>query len=190
MFISFFPFSSEAVLWNKVVASFEGTVLTLWDVKREFYLQHIQRKGFLPTQDELRETTKTMIVEMLILQEAEGFNIGALAPSEIDKIFIQFKKKFRNQDEFQSFVATYLWTEDELRKVLMRPVRVERFIREKILSAYIFITDEEVEDYFREHKGIKKEGVKERLRKRRLYENLKDWIANLKNRSNIRTVWE
>lgn len=165
-------------------------MLTLWDVKREFYLQHIQRRDFPPTQDELRETAKTMIVEMLILQEAEGFNIGALTLSEIDKVFIQFKKKFRNQDEFQSFVATYLWTEDELKKILMRPIRVERFIREKILSAYIFITDEEVEGYLRGDKGIKKEVARERLRKRQLYENLKDWIANLKNRSNVRMVWE
>lgn len=151
-FFACFPSVSEAVLWNKIVASFDSTVLTLWDVKREFHLNHLQKKGFPPTKDELREMAKTMIVEMLIVREAESFGMGVLTTSEMNTIFRQFKKKFKNQSEFQSFMSEYLWTEGELKRVLSRPVRVERFIREK--------------------------------------ENLRDWIANLKNRSNVRTVWD
>lgn len=187
----FFPSTSEAVLWNKIVASFDDSVLTLWEVKRELQLQRVQKKIPLTTpitKDELRETAKTMIVEMLVISEAESFNIGALTESEIVGIFSKFQRSFASKHDFQSFVSEYLWTENELKRVLARPIHVERFIKEKILSAYIYITDEEIADWLGDHKGMKKEAARERLRKRRLYENLKDWITNLKNRSNVRVI--
>lgn len=197
----FFPSASEAVLWNKIVAGFDDSVLTLWDVKRELGLRRVQQKiplaapvtSMTPTpppitKDELRETAKTMIVEMLVISEAESFNIGALAESEVAGIFSKFQRSFASKHDFQSFVSEYLWTENELKRVLARPIHVERFIKEKILSAYIYITDEEIVDWLRDHKGMKKEAARERLRKRRLYENLKDWITNLKNRSNVRVI--
>lgn len=187
----FFPSTSEAVLWNKIVASFNDSVLTLWEVKRELQLQRIQKKIPLTapiTKDELREIAKTMIVETLVTYEAESFNIGALTEFEIADIFSKFQRSFASKHDFQSFMSEYLWTENELKRVLARPIHVERFIKEKILSAYIYITDEEIGDWLRDHKGMKKEIARERLRKRRLYENLKDWITNLKNRSNVRVI--
>ncbi len=201
-FFLFIPSTLEAVLWNKIVASFDNSVLTLWDVKRELELQRVQKKISLPhitpettpqitpeiTKDELREMAKTMIVEMLVTYEAESFNIGALTEFEIVGIFSKFQRSFASKHDFESFMSAYLWTENELKRVLARPIHVERFIKEKILSAYVYITDEELGEWLRDHKGMKKEVARERLRKRRLYENLKDWITNLKNRSNVRVI--
>ena len=81
------------------------------------------------------------------------------------------------------------WSEEELKAVLSRSVSVERFIKEKILSAYIYVTEKEVKEFQKRH-SLPFKQAKERLVKIKLQENLKDWIENIKRRSHIKTLWD
>ena len=146
------------------------------------------------TADQLKEMTKKIIIEKLVFREAHSFGVASLSQKEKDLLFQKFKNKFSTvfatrSFEFKKFMSDDQWSEEELKDVLSRSVVVERFIREKILSAYIYVTEEEVKEFQKRSKGaLTLKQAKEALIKIRLQENLKDWIENIKRRSHIRTL--
>ena len=58
------------------------------------------------------------------------------------------------------------------------------------MSAYIFISPEEKEAYKKRHSRLTAEEVSEQLRKKKVRENLNDWIQGLKVRNEIQTFWD
>ncbi|OGP02691.1 MAG: hypothetical protein A2Z91_01660 [Deltaproteobacteria bacterium GWA2_38_16] len=192
--IFLYSFSAHAVLWNKVVAQYNDDVLTLWDIEREMRVERIkqgQPSEKEVTPNELKEFTKKLIIDLLVRDEAKSFKLGELTKADEETIYQQFKHKFKGRLEFQSFLKQYQWEETELKKALMRPLIVERFIKEKVMSVYIHVTDEETKEF--QKKSSQKLNLNQarlELKKIRLQENLQDWIKRLKSRSQIKTVWE
>lgn len=185
---------ARAELWNKVIATFEDEVLTYWEVKRELAVEKIKQGQELSqpiSLDQLKEMTKKIIIEKLVFREAHSFGLASLSQKEKDLFFQKFQNKFRTSFEFKKFMSDDQWSDEELKNVLSRPVVVERFIKEKILSAYIYVTEEEVKEFQkRSKKSPTFKQAKEALVKLKLQENLKDWIENIKRRSHIKTLWD
>ncbi len=191
--ISYIP-SAQAELWNKVIATFDDEVLTYWQVKREIAVERVKQGQAMSqpvTSDQLKEMTKKIIIEKLVFREVHSFGVASLSQKEKDLLFQQFQNKFGAEFEFKKFMLDDQWSEDELKEILSRSVSVERFIKEKILSAYIYVSDEEVKEFQAKNpKSLTFKHAKEALIKIRLQENLKDWIENIKRRSHIRTLWD
>lgn len=199
LFYSFFlslwsvPHPAYAVLWNKVLAVYNKNVLTFWDVQREIQVDRIKRgkpfEGAISI-DDLKVMTKKMIVESLVVMEAESFNIGKLSQDDFSREIKKFRNKFKSEAHYQAFLKQYHWGEGELEAVLTRTLLAERFIKEKILSAYVYISDEEISAYQSKHQGVTRKEAENLLRKKRVYDNFRLWIQSLKLRNEIRTIWE
>lgn len=187
-------FPAQAELWNKVIATFNDEILTYWGVKREMAIERIKQGQSIAqpiSQDQLKEMTKKIIIERLVFREAHSFGVASLSEKEKDLLFQKFQNKLGTAFEFKKLMTDDQWSEEELKDVLSRSVVVERFIKEKILSAYIYVTQEEVKEFQKRSKTpLTLKQAKEVLIKIRLQENLKDWIENIKRRSHIKIVWD
>ncbi|MBI3016551.1 MAG: hypothetical protein HYY62_00910 [Deltaproteobacteria bacterium] len=190
---------AQAELWNKIIATFDDEVLTYWEIKREIAVERMKQGQTISqpiSADQLKEMTKKIIIEKLVYREAHSFGVPSLSQKEKDLLFQKFQSKFSaafavRSFEFKKFMSDDQWSEEELKDVLSREVYVGRFIKEKILSAYIYVTEEEVREFQKRSKGtLTLKQAKEALIKIRLQENLKDWIENIKRRSHIKTLWD
>ena len=185
--------SGDAALWNQVVALLNDTVITAWDIKREIQVERV-KKGLQPTdtfsKDDLKVMTKKIIVESLVVAEAKGFGVADIGTQADRLAWEQFQRKFSSEGAYLRFLKEHDIHESELREMLTRSLRVEQFIKEKILSVHIEITDEEIRNYRAAHRGLTDRDVRDRLKKKKIQVNLEDWIQSLKLRNDIRTYWE
>ncbi|MBI3019602.1 MAG: hypothetical protein HYY61_06920 [Deltaproteobacteria bacterium] len=191
--------TARAELWNKVIATFDDEVLTYWEIKREMTVERMKQGQNISqaiSPDQLKEMTKKVMIEKLVFREAQSFGVTSLSQKEKNLLFQKFQNKFGSAFaargfEFKKFMSDDQWSEEELKDVLSRSVVVERFIKDKILSAYIYVTGEEIKAFQKRSQGsLTFKQAKEALIKIRLQENLKDWIENIKRRSRIKTLWD
>jgi len=194
-FLAFFHFMSpaHAVLWNRIVASYDQNIVTLWDVEKEIQVERMKQgvaSAEKISKDHYQSMIKKIIVENLVVREAESFKLGELGPREVENEYLKFKKRFPDENRFKAFLKKYLWSEADLKQVLARPLRVERFIRGKITSVYLYIAEDEVQDYQRRHAGLSVHEIRNRIQKQRVDAHLKEWLEGLKGRHKIRMVWE
>ena len=185
---------AQAELWNKVIATFDDEVLTYWEVKREMAVQYMKEGPAIShsfSQDQFKEMTKKIIIERLVFREAHSFGVSSLSQKEKDGLFQKFQNKFNTAFEFKKFMSDDQWSEEELKEILSRSIVVERFIKEKILSAYIYVSDEDVKEFQKKSQSpLSLKQAKAELIKIKLQENLKDWIENIKRRSHVKIVWD
>lgn len=184
---------TDAALFNKILVSYNNHVLTLWDMEREIAVMRTQ-KGIsiaLPiSNEELKSLTKKVVVELLVTEEAQSFKIGEISETIKQKEFENFRHKFKEEADFKQFMNRYAWSETELKNSLIRSQWVDKFIKEKILSVYVFLSKEEVTDFQKKFSHFSEEEARNQLRKKRIQENLRDWIEGLKIRYHIVTLWE
>ena len=184
---------ADAVLWNKILVSYNTQVFTLWDVYREFQLARVNSDVSIESsisKEELKSFTKKLVVEYLVTEEAESFKIGEISEEDQRDAFTKFKGRFQNKGAFDHFMQRYSWTEMELKQSLIRPLKADKFIKEKILSAYVFLSTEEIEEYHKKYPHFTLEEAKDQLKKKRIQENLRDWIESLKIRYEITSLWD
>ncbi len=119
---------SHATLWNRVVATYDETVVTLWEVEREMMVTHILKQPkpvgadqvFTVSEDQLREFIKDYLVEKIVLDEASGFQVDSLTKAEKTDLLIAFQKKFKRKSHYLSFLNQNQWTESDLTDSLAR----------------------------------------------------------------------
>ncbi len=194
MFVFSFSWSSaSAVLWNKIVAVYNTESLTLWDVEREIQLERI-KSGLSPLPEislaSLKIMIKKIIMETLVIQEAQSFKLDLLSKENIESEYRQFREKFSDSKAFGRFLEKYHWNEKSLKDVLSRPIRVESFIKQKIGAVSFYISEEEIKSYQAQSKGLSHDEAKRRLKKKIIQKNLEEWISGLKNRNSIQILSE
>lgn len=193
LFFCFSPHPAFAVLWNKVIAVYNKNVLTLWEVEREIQIERVKMGRSLlleMSQNDLKVMAKKMIVELLVIEEAMEFNVAKPNKKEIEIEHRKFRNQFKTIGQYEAFLKEHHLEESELKKILSRAPHVEQFIKQKALSAYVYLKDEDIIAYREAHKGISWAEAKNGLRKKIVQQNLNDWIQSLKLRNPIQTLWE
>lgn len=190
--------TSEAVLWNHVVATYDQTVVTLWEVEREMMVSQILKQPepvdanqvFTISEEQMKEFIKDYLVERIILDEAHGFQMDTLSAVHQDGRLTAFQNKFKRKKYYEIFLKKELWTESDLKNSLSRSMIVESFVKQKILSAFIYISDDEVKAIQRNNPAYSPDDARQFLRKSKLKENLKDWINALKRKHQVQLIQE
>ncbi len=152
-------------------------------LKEVISLEHPRARDFV------RETT-TVLLENAIFLEAES--VGA-APLEKDKIqaaqaLVQ-KKMRRNSAWLKLEVGP-----EELKRILTRSLRAKDFIKFKVDSAAIPISDHEAEEYFNNNRlkfenlpfANFRENIRAYLTKQQVDKRLKEWFELLQSKYRIR----
>ena len=188
-----YPHCAYSDLVNQIVAMYSNHPVTLWDVHREIQIERI-KQGLPPLQtvslNDLKAMTKKMIVENLVVAEAKSFQVAPIEDVPQEVLLRKFKAQFHTADGYPHFLKTYGLAEADLKSILVRPLQVEQFLKEKIMSAYIYISSEEKEAYKRRYPHLSPDEVSDQLRKKKVKENLNDWIQGLKVRNEIQTFWD
>ncbi|MBI4040243.1 MAG: SurA N-terminal domain-containing protein [Deltaproteobacteria bacterium] len=183
---------SQAKLWNQVVAEFQDRVVTYWELEREFQVSQMMlgQKTTTPSKEALKTYLKKKIIEELILIEAESFDLNTVSQVEAGALLQNFKAKFKSEAEYHQFLDEFHWREEELKKILVRPLLVEKFIKKKIDAAFVHVSREEVSTAQKAYRGISSIEILKNLKREKIKKNLNDWILAMKRQGHIQILLE
>lgn len=137
----------------------------------------------------VRETT-AVILENAIFFEAESFGATPLSDAEVDKKMRLVETRLKKQTGWRNLDVE----SKELRWILTRKLRAKEFIKFKIDSATIPISDREALEYFNNNRmkfenlpfESFKENIKGYLTQQRVDRRLKDWFELLQSKYRVR----
>jgi hypothetical protein len=152
-------------------------------VKTQIQLENVRNREFA------RETTATLL-EVAIFLEAESFGASEVAPATIESQTQGLLKKLKRISAWKALEASPV----EIRKIMTRKLRAKSFIKFKMDSALIPISDQEAEEYFRSNRlkfenlpfASFKDNIKKYLAKEQSDKRLKDWFELLQSKYQVR----
>jgi len=137
----------------------------------------------------IRESTGVLL-ETAIFFEAESFAAANVSATQVKTQTRKAKNLLKTNATWRRLEVT----EEELEQVVARKLRAKEFIRFKVDSATIPISDREAEDYFNNNK-LKfenlpfedfKTNIKSYLTKQQVDKRLKDWFELLQSKYRVR----
>ncbi|MCB0392454.1 MAG: hypothetical protein KDD58_14285 [Bdellovibrionales bacterium] len=136
-----------------------------------------------------REVT-AVILEKVVYEESKGFDITKVNNSE----FLEAKNKFLKNSKNIKLWQKLKVTDSELSELLKRKLQAKKFIRFKVDSSIVPITDDEARAYFEENRvkfgNLPFENFKQNIRaflgRKQIDTRLKDWFDVLQNKYKVR----
>jgi hypothetical protein len=137
----------------------------------------------------VRETT-AVLLEMAVYLEAESFSQGAVDEKQVRANVKKTQSHYKRDSVWTSLQVS----DKELEKMIRAKIRAKDFIKFKVDSATIPITDKEAEDYFAANRfkfeSLSLENymptIKSYLTKQQVDKRLKDWFELLQSKYRIR----
>ena len=137
----------------------------------------------------MQETT-AVLIELAISRESKSFPIAQVQESEVKSQMQKFSKRMKGSSAWKKLGVT----SEELKLILSRKLMSKKFIKFKVDSASLPVSDMEAEEYFKKNRfkfekyGFEKfkKNIKSFLNKRRVYSRLKEWFEVLQIKYNIR----
>jgi uncharacterized FlaG/YvyC family protein len=167
----------------------EGAPITLWELDVEVRLRSLEQRGVVPTEP-VSQTDREQALDQLINQR--------LAAGAADRFKVQPPAEFEVDAELASLRETALRpVEEQLEAVGIPMERLRHRIRTKLrirrliegrLRELIRISDEDVEEYIREHPSEASDAtsmVREYLTRVRLQERSRRFFIELRERATI-----
>lgn len=141
------------------------------------------------SRDFVRETT-TVLLENAIYLEAESVGAVPLTKERVQSAIALVDKKMRRNSAWQKLEVA----PDELKVIITRALRAKDFIKFKVDSAAIPISDSEAEEYFNSNRlkfenlpfANFKDNIKAFLTKQQVDKRLKEWFELLQSKYHIR----
>ncbi len=138
--------------------------------------------------DFVRETTSTLL-ENAIFLEADSIAAVPISKEKIAGAAAQVQKKMKRNSEWLKLEVSA----EELKRILTRTLRAKEFIKFKVDSAAIPISDREAEDYFNNNRlkfenlqfAKIKENIKGFLTKQQVDHRMKEWFELLQSKYHL-----
>jgi hypothetical protein len=158
-------------------------VMTAHQKTIELQLDHPKSRDFV------RETTTTLL-ENAIFIEAESIAAATVSKEKIQAAIVLVQNKMRKNSQWASLEVG----SEELRKIVTHILRSKEFIKFKVDSASIPISDREAEEYFNANRlkfenlpfANFKSNIKAYLTKQQVDRRLKEWFELLQSKYHIR----
>jgi len=160
---SFFSFSEE----KNVVAKVNGVEITSKELnsqvgwlKNQLLMRGMDLKQI--PEEKIKEQALQSLIEMeLAYQEAKSKKFTA-KKEEIQSRLDNFKKRFKEEKEYNDYLKQQGMNEDEMRKEIEREIIVNKYIDEVILKDFKSASEEEIKKFYDENPSyfIKPEQVK------------------------------
>ncbi len=139
------------------------------------------------------ETLEGLITRKLLVEEARRLRFVEVSDEEIREDVESIRKRFGSDAAFQDFLKTQDMTLEELSRMLGEQLLVSKFVEKKI-GLFVRVTREDAEAYYQAHAGqypgksfqdVQKD-ILSFLMERKIDEELDQYIADLRNRADIR----
>ncbi|HEY3137159.1 MAG TPA: hypothetical protein VGL29_14115 [Blastocatellia bacterium] len=159
--------------------------------------------------DLLSRKLEVMIDERLIAQEAARIPTAEITQEEIDKKRAELIRSFRSEAEFRQRIESVGLTTQKLDELLRQRVLIERFVDFRFRSFVLVTTQEIQQDYDgnfvpemrrrgqippgldeRLEKGTVREQLAERLKVKKIDEEIERWLAAARQRADIVPIAE
>ncbi len=145
----------------------------------------------LDTPEYYKEVNNTLL-EWMVSLEAELFAVSNVTDDSLTKSQNTVTKKLAKASAWTELKPTY----SEIQGLLKRKVLAKQFIRFKIDSSYVPVSDTEAEDYFKQNKksytdfdySAKKDEIKTLMSRKKVDERLQDWFNVLQKKYRVRNL--
>lgn len=142
------------------------------------------------TSDEFKKHLAQVVLESVVQREAENFSIGQSNETEI---LANEKHLEEMVEKWEPWLKLEL-SKAELRQLISRKIRAKHFLKFKMETSGVQISDDEAKAYFEKNRlkfgnlpfAQFKEGIREVLSQAQLQEKLKDWFDILKRKYRVK----
>jgi hypothetical protein len=159
--------------------------------------------------DLLSRKLEVMIDERLIAQEAARIPTAEIAQEEIDKKRAELIRSFRSEAEFRERIGSVGLTPQKLDELLRQRILIDRFVDFRFRS-FVLVTAQEIQQEYernfvpemrrrgqiptgldeRLEKGTVREQLAERLKVKKIDEEIERWLAAARQRADIVQIAE
>jgi hypothetical protein len=170
---------------DRIAVSVGNRVITRSDIERQIRVIAFQNgvQPDLSTANRHKVANK-MIEQKLIQRELESSRYPTPVPAELMPAIEDFKQKhFPDADAYQSRLAAYGITEQDLLDLLVWERTLLRFIEIRFESG-VQLTDQEVADYARRN-NLKTADAERALTATRADQQLDQWLKDARRRSDV-----
>jgi hypothetical protein len=174
---------TPVITTEQIVAVVNGQLLFQSDLLRNQTFFEIE----MPT------TVEKLVEYKLLLLEAKRFVLSPPQEDEVEESLNETRRKFPGEAAFLNALKETGWTVDGLRREILERLWVKKLIRDRI-SFFIFITDEEIGQYYQQHKNdfgqdvtlpSVKEPIRAILEKEKEAIKIKEYLLRIKSQANI-----
>ena len=132
----------------------------------------------------------SVLLEWIVGYEAEQFSITSVTEENLKSSKTSLEKKLTALPPWRQLRAS----NSEIEKSLKRKLMAKQFIRFKVDSSYVPVTDVEVEEFFRKNQNQfagasltqKKEEIKSLLGRQKVEQRLQEWFEVLQKKYKVR----
>jgi hypothetical protein len=185
----------------KVVGGIEGRVLTTRDVQASSVLDHLLYNEDASVQlkygtEEFANQLNRLLIEWMVRDEADVFGVAKVSENEADESFQSIKSKLKNHPLVKSRWNDLGISDSQLREMIGRKLRANRFIKYKSNSSFVQVSDDEARDYYNNNR-IKfgttdfdgfKENIKKYLGRKNAEDRLRDWLDILRKKHKVKNL--
>lgn len=132
----------------------------------------------------------SVLLELIVSLEAEQFAVTSVSADAISSARQKIEKTLKSRADWKSLHVSG----DEIQTQIKRKLLAKQFIRFKVDSSYVAVTDAEAEDFFRKNSKmfqgtdfkIKKDEIKGSLSRQRVDQRLQEWFGVLHKKYAVR----
>lgn len=194
------PLKKELV--SMAVGQFLENVVTSRQVNISYFIESIlfgkdnkkMIKDFyaIPSNEFTREVT-AVLLENIIYEESKGFNVSKVSNDEVQSAKTKFNKITGKSTLWQKLKVS----DSELTQIIHKKLQAKKFIRFKVDSSTVPITDDEARAYFEENRlkfgSLPFENFKQNIRaflgRKQIDKRLKDWFEVLQNKYKVKSYF-
>jgi hypothetical protein len=188
------PISSPAVtVVMRIVAAVNDTVLTSKDLADFMALQRMVPGPEGERSGEPADLLAQLIDQVLILQEASRRQIVAITKAEVDSEIRRRMALMGGERNWERRRKTLGIPEEEIRELVRRQLMARKYMDLR-LRLFVQVTDEDIKEYYEQHRRELGNVPLERLRgqieqllsARKFNDRLREWTRELRDRASIR----
>jgi hypothetical protein len=185
----------------KVVASIEKTIITNRDVEVGsivddlLYNEGVYRPLKYGTEDFASHLNR-LLIERMVNTEADVFGVAKVSEKEVEETTQSIKDKIQKNPVIKERWAALEIKESQLKELVGRKLKANRFIKYKSNSSYVQVSDDEARDYFNKNKlkfGTEefdsfKATIKNVLGRKNAEDRLRDWLDVLRKKHQVKNL--
>jgi len=182
-------------LLNALAAKVGNQVVSVQDayIFRSFQRLRTGQKPFVMAEEgnALQETIKKVILQKMILLEAQAVEFKDPSPQEASQLIRNWKQKGYG-DEWGKLLLYFSLTETEAQTGLQQELYAEKFLKRKIEALTQLVTEADIDAYIKAYpakikklSGDTRRLVADALRKEKTDKGLQDWIDFLMDKYSV-----
>jgi hypothetical protein len=195
------PAFASRQLALKLVGVVGTRVLTNRDVEANFIVDRVlYNEGkftLLSTgTQEFNSALNRLLIEWMVSEEAMAFGVAKVTDQEVEQSFNEVKKKLMAQSAARVQWFGLGFSDGQLKDMVARKMRANRFIKYKSNSSFVQVSDEEARDYFNKNRlkfGTMefdqfKGSIKKFLGNKNAEDRLRDWFEILRKKHKVKNL--